>query len=279
MRDSSTAYRTGYLRDGFVYDRLSGLGAAATACRIPPGILNQLGKDERSIVASEAADDPKLCRAVLALSRTPGWTKTVNDMIRRVILNEVNPKQCKETAGKWPRLRARVRKLTSAATAVVEEQLKKMTPAQKILEARKLAESRGLSKLQNPGMMGEAGVISSSYGSTPAATTDPWAALIGSVVTAAGSVYGAKITADANEDIARRNTNLATQQLQFQQTMATLQQQPQQQQYQGQQPGMYTASALPFSSIGQAITQNMGSLLVPGLGMLALYFFFGRNKR
>ena len=275
MRDSSTAYRTGYLRDGFVYDRLAGFGAAAAACRIPPGILDQLGKDERSIVASEADNDPKLCRAVMALSRTPGWVRTVNDMIRRVILNEVNPKQCKETAGKWPRLRARVRKLTSAATAVVEEQVSKMTPAQKILEARKLAESRGLQKLQNPGMMGEAGVIGSSYDSS-STSSDPWAALIGSVVGAAGSIYSASITADANKDIAKRNQATAQAQLNLQQTVANANAQQQQLQY--AQPTQY-ASALPFSSIGQAITQNMGSLILPGLGMLALYFFFGRNKR
>ena len=278
MRDSSTALRTAYLNDGFVYGRLGGLGAAPAACRIPPGVLSQLGRDEQSIVVAEAANDQKFCRAVTALARTPGWTKTVNDMIRRVILNETNPKSHRETAGKWPILRARVRKLTKAATAVVEEQVSKMTPAQKVFEAKKLAETRKLYKFDNRGL-GEAGVIPSSVGTT-APTSDPWATLIGSVVTAAGSVYGAKITADANEDIARRNTNLATQQLQFQQTMASLQQQPQQQQYQGQQqPAIYAASSLPFSSIGQAITQNMGSLLLPGLGMLALYFFFGRNKR
>ncbi len=269
MRDSSTAYRTGYLRDGLVYDRLAGLGAAAAACQIPPGILNQLGKDERSIVTAEAANDPKFCRAVIALSQAPGWTRTVNDMIRRVILNETNPKSHLETAGKWPMLRAKIRKVTKAAIAAVEERIAKMTPAQKALEARRISKNRGLHGF------GEAGVIPSSVGTTTT-SSDPWASLIGSVVGAAGSIYSAKITADANQDIAKRNASLAQQQLAFQQTMTSLQQQPQQQY---QQSGMYTASALPFSSIGQAITQNMGSLIVPGLGMLAIYMLFGRNKR
>ena len=179
------------------------------ACGIPGKVLGQLGRDEQSIVAAEASNDPKLCRAVLALSVTPGWTKIVDDMIRRVILNETNPKSHRETIGKWPMLRVRVRKLMSAATAAVEDRLSKLKPGQEISEAIRIEQSKRSPSVSGLGELGDLG---------------QYAELVGAVVQAAAGVYGAKVTADAQKKIAKMKMQAEMAQLNAQMSMINAQQ-------------------------------------------------------
>lgn len=287
-----------------------------TACGIPKGILGQLGRDEQSIVAAEASNDPKLCRAILSISRASGWTRTVDDMIRRVILNEVNPRSHTETSGKWPLLRARVRKLTSAATAAVEEQLAKLPPNQEIPEAIRIERARKGGSLLGLGELGDLG---------------QYVELATAVVQAAGAVYGASVTAKANKKIAKMKQQAEMAQLNAQMAMINAQQavtaqqtqvrtqpvqQPQyaqvQQQAQQQvqqsysapsggggggggasyssystpqpnwnpQPQQQTAQQAqdPFTFLKQSMG-GMGDMLLPvGVGF-AIYLLFGQNKK
>ena len=284
------------------------------ACGIPENVLEQLGRDERSIVAVEASNDPKLCRAVVALSRTPGWTKTVDDMIRRVILNEVNQKSHLETAGKWPMLRIRVRKLTSAATAAVEDQLSKLKPGQEIPEAIRIERARRARPLAGLGDLGDLG---------------QWAELAGAVVQAAAGVYGAKVTSDAQKKIAKMKTQAEMAQLSAQMSMinaqqavaaqqaqartqpqfapqyapqqmqeAPTQQQAPRQQYSApssgasyssystpqpnwnpqQQQQQVVQSSDPFAFIKQSMG-GMGDILLPIGAGFAIYLLFGQNKK
>lgn len=252
MRDSSTAYRTAYLTD---YPPFATLGQLETGGRIPAKIMAEIPREDHEVVAEEAAADPSLSRAIIAISGKPGWVNVLTETIRKVILNEVNPLRFPDTRGKWLQLRKRVREMQRIAIQAIEKKLASMTPAQKIAEARRIAAGRrtGMSGL---GELGQ------------------WAELFGAVATAAGSVYGAKVTADAQEELAKIQANAAKAQLNAQLAMANAQQAMATQQTQ------QASMSSPFSSITSSLTSGgMGSLILPMAAGLAIYLLFGQNKR
>lgn len=191
----------------------------------------------RTQALEEGRHDPRFWRyfSSLALSTTPG--RSVDDDMKKAVINELDPKSYRETAGRWPMLRAKVRELRARLS-------------------------------DHAYVFGSLAAIAANGATTAAAPeANIWSA-ISSAISAAGSaaanIYTTKITNDATKEIAKTQAQvLAAQQ-------AALAQQQAAAQAAAQQAAVYpTGGGAPASSdTGSIILYVVMGLL--GLG--GLYF-------
>lgn len=190
-------------------DGVGGFGALASE---PQQFRHFSSVDQRQIL-DEIEANPSFGKKLEAWMRRPDGAKLISDSARRAVLNEMYPKEHPESRGQWVTLRKRFAEILRDIPAAVNSHVAKMTPEQRIAVVRTMA--RG-------------GHIDFGLGATtaPALTAptagggDIWGSLIGGIANAAASIYSAKITSDAQKDVAKIAANTAAQQAAAQQQIA-----------------------------------------------------------
>jgi hypothetical protein len=181
VRDSSLDYRTYWLQGGQYYSR-RGLGSTDAVCTLPADKLAQIPEADRKILIDEVNADPAFCAKVArAMATLPDWGHQIAASAKEAIANEMDPSKFRNRAGMWPKLRARAQALVEAvSTAMAQGKVPvSATP-----------------RLSGLGDLGQWDIIAS---------------LVGSVVTAGANVYGATVTANAQQTIARQQAQAAMQ--------------------------------------------------------------------
>ena len=255
MRDTSRDYDTYWLRDGLAYSRTSTLGAIT--CVLPPEKLAQIPEDDRRILLEETAADPLFCGKVAELMATdPDWAHKVSASAKEAAAIELDPSRRDGPKKAWPLLRARVRDLANAIAQQARSLAAKLTPAERLAVVRQIATGRfrAPAPLRGLGELGQWDIIGS---------------LVGSLATAGANLYGAKVTADAQEDIAKLQASSAMQGAQAQMAIASANAAIAQAQAQVSSP----IAALTSSTIAGV------PVIVPVLGVIALglWLAFGRK--
>lgn len=261
MRDSSLDYRTGWIRNGLWYakQRNKFLGAAGGACAMAPELLQTIPEADRRILLEETEGDPSFCGKVMAAAKSPDFAHKISESAKRAIANELNPKLFPESKGSWPKLRARVRDLMETVPAAIDKAVAKLTLKEKLAIVRKIA--AGQVPAQGVAGLGELG------------QWDIIGSLVGAVSGAAASVYNAKVTAEAQEDIAKLQATAAMQGAQAQMAIASANAAIAQAQAQ------QAATASPVSSaVASLTTSTVGGvpvllIAIPVLGAIAYFAF------
>lgn len=184
------------------------LGALETACKVPESVLQAIPEPDRQVVAEEAAASPKFCRELVAISQHPGWEHKVAQSAKCALLNELDPSKCKDHAGKWGRLRSRLRKLLDEIPDQVNRAVSKMTLDEKVAAIRKATAGQRSVSVSGLGELGQWDIISG---------------LVGSVATATSNIYTTKIVNDTKEDIAKIQASTAMRDAQTQMSIANAQ--------------------------------------------------------
>ena len=254
MRDSSVAQNTYWLRDGLYYGKARTLGESA--CVLPEDKLASIPADDRKLLIEEAAADRGFCSAVAALMRSDGnWAHKLSDSAKAAIRNEINPRAVAPGRWRWPKLRARARGLLSQIPADIDRAVSKMTLPQKLEVVRKIASSgKATTPVSGLGDLGQWDIIAS---------------LVGNIGTAAAGIYGAKVTTEAQKDIAKLQANAAMQSAQAQMALSSAQAAVSSAQAQMAPAG---------GSITSALTSTVGGipvLLIP-VGLFLAWRFLGR---
>ena len=251
MRDTSKDYRTYWIRHGEWYGKASNLGAVD--CKVPEEVLRAIPEPDRQVVVEEAAANPKFCQDLVRISQSPGWEHKVSQSAKCALLNELDPSKCKDYVGKWGRLRSRLRKLLDEIPAQVDRSVAKMTLDEKMAVVRKIASGQrpDVPSMSGLGELGQWDIISG---------------LIGSVAGATANVYTAKVTTDAQRDIAKIQASTAMRDAQT--AMAI----------QNAQTSIKTAQAGMFGPISSMTSGTIGGIpvwliAVPVLGVLAWFAF------
>lgn len=211
--------------------------------------------DQRQMI-EEMDANPAFGKKLTAMLHDQNAVPLVMQSAKRAILNELNPKEHPESKGEWTTLRKRFNLLVNDIPAAVDKQIKSMSPAQKMAVVKVIAQG-GEIGLQ----LGAAAPVPAA----PAAGGDMWGSIIGSIAQAAGSVYAAKITTDAQKDVAKIAANTATQTAAMQQQMA-------------QSQLLIEAAKAKAAAVGSALTSDVGGIpiwTIPvGLGVLGLVLYF-----
>jgi len=225
IRDSSLDYRTYWLQGGQYYGR-RGLEGLDAACELPIDKLRQIPEADRKVLLDEVNADAAFCKKVARCMATQSdWAHAVSTSAKEAIVNELDPSRFKGSSGMWPKLRERVR--------ILVEEVSRMAANGKTLV--------GAKSLSGLGELGQWDIIAS---------------LVGSIGSAAASVYGASITSHAQQNIAQTQANAAMAAAQAQIAMSNA------------ATAMQSANATinPISSAVQSIT----SATVAGIPVLAL---------
>ena len=259
MRDSSTDYRTYWLQGGQYYSKMNGLGALP--CVLPKDKLAQIPADDRQIVVEETSADPVFCRFVAKLMETqPDWAHRLSASAKAAADSVLNPSKRYGGQHAWPKLQARVRELSNEVAQQAQRLAAQLTPAERFALVKRIAagEFRVPKDLRGLGDLGQWDIIGS---------------LVGSLATAGASLYGAKVTANAQEDIAKLQASAAMQGAQAQIAIAQA------------QASIAQAQAQVSSSISSAVSSLTSTtvagvpIIVPILGAVAigLWLAFGRK--
>lgn len=252
IRDTSLDYRTYWLRNGDRYGRMSSLGELdADLSRI----LQSIPEPDRQAVAEEAESNRAFRASLVRISKHPGWEHKVSQSAKCALLNEIDPSKCRDYAGKWGRLRSRLRKLLDEIPAQVDRSISSMTFPEKMEVVRKVASGRRPGpSLSGLGELGQWDIISS---------------LVGSVSGAAANVYTARVTTEAQKDIAKIQASAA---MQDAQTAMSIQN------AQASINAAKTAQAGMFGPISSMVSATVGGIpvwiiAIPALGA-AVWFLF-----
>jgi len=251
MRDTSKDYRTYWIRNGEWYGKAGNLGAME-ACRIPPGILKQIPEPDRQLIIEEANADSRFCRELVNIAGRPGWEHEISRSAKCAILNEIDPSKCKDSAGKWGRLRAKFQNLVKDVPAQIERAVAAMPLAEKLAVVRRIAAGQSLvPAVSGLGELGQWDIIGS---------------LVGNVATAGANIYTAKITTDAQRDIAKLQATAAMRDAQTQMALQSAQ---------ASIGAAKTAQAGMFGPISSMASASIGGIplmiVIPVAGLL-LYF-------
>lgn len=255
MRDSSKDYRTYWLQGGQYYSKMSNLGDP-TVCELPPAKLSEIPSDDRLILTEEASADPVFCRDVMKLMATdPEWAHKVSASAKEAVINELHPSMGRKAG--WPRLRARVRELKSAVAEQATSLASKATPAERFALVKRIAsgEFKEPKAVAGLGNLGQWDIIGS---------------IVGSLAQVGGSIYGAKITSDAQQDIAKLQASAAMQSAQAQMAIANAN---------AAIAGAQVQMASPISSLTSSTIAGI-PVIIPILGVAAvgLWLAFGRKR-
>lgn len=253
MRDTSRDYQTYWIRNGEWYGKMRTLGEAT--CRIPDEILRSIPEPDRQVVVEEAAADSKFCEELVRISKHPGWEHKISQSAKCALLNELDPSKCRDYAGKWGRLRSRLRKLLDEVPAQIDRAVGRMTLPEKMAVVRKIAAGeRPVPSVSGLGELGQWDIISG---------------LVGSVATASANIYTAKVTTDAQRDIAKIQASTAMRDAQT--AMAMQQAQAEVNTAKTVQAGMLgPISSLTSASVGGV---PVWLIAIPVLGAIAWFAF------
>jgi len=243
---------------------------------------------DHRLLREEAAVSPAFGRKLEAMIDRPNGVALLNDSARRAVLNELNPREYPKSKGEWTVLRKQMRILLRDIPKSIDESLSKLS----LEEKTRMLEAYAMGGVQVHAQMAE----------YPVESLGQIAEIIGAVVGAASSVYGAKLQSNTQKQIAKiqaageaksleANMTIAKAQMALQAAqVASIQQQtaaiesgttlP------GATPEIAAAIAAkkaelasPGGSIMAAITKDIGGgvpLVVPVVGVLGtvLYFVF-----
>jgi len=192
--DSSTDFVEGWSKFGsresgdlpMLQYGVNGLGALASE---PQAFRLFSTVDQRQIM-EEVKENPSFGNKIVAALHSRGGAAVVAASAKRAALNELDGKSFPESKGEWLMLRRRLRVLARDIPAAIREQVEGMTLPEKTRALRALASGGGFS-------------LQLGAEAVPAGGGDIWGGIIGSIATAAGSIYSAKLTNDANKDIAK----------------------------------------------------------------------------
>jgi hypothetical protein len=218
-----------------------------------------------ALIEQESKANPAFGRRLAAMLRLPGGEKDVAIWAQKAIANQLNPSMYPETKGQWPVLRRQTNAIAESMPAVVDTLVERMPLSEKMAAVRAIAGGdRPQMVMAGLGDLGQFEIIGS---------------LIGAAAGAASSIYGAKVTASAQKDIAKIQANAAMQSAQAQMSIANAQAAITQAQ-------ASQAQALATSTPTGFLTQDIGGGVpvwavpagIAGLGLFAAIFFAFKKK-
>lgn len=150
-----------------------------------------------ALIEEESKANPAFGRRIAATLRRPGGEREVSISARKAIANQLDPRMYPESRGEWPVLRRKATALAQALPDLVQAIVDRMPLSEKMAVVRAIADG-GQPRMVIAGLddLGQFEIIGS---------------LISSVAGAASSIYGAKVTADAQKDIAKIQATSALQ--------------------------------------------------------------------
>jgi hypothetical protein len=153
---------------------------STTAARV----VGELPLLTRTHILEEADRDPRFWRYLANLARAPYPGRRVDDEMKKVLVNELDPSRFKETRGTWPVLREKLRTMQEAMQ----------------------------NQLYATGSLEGFGAAAADTLTSPAAATPNIWSTIGSAITAIGSaaanIYTTKITTSAQTEIAKQQAQV-----------------------------------------------------------------------
>lgn len=259
MRDSSRDYQTYWIRDGLWYGKMRNLGST-DSCSLPEDKVAQIPEPDRTIILDEVKGNPSFCAKIVQCMETrKDWVHRISAAAKEAVVNEMDPSKFPERKGDWPKLRERVRDLAQYVKDEAARAAAKLTLPQKIAVVKQIAagglKTRGLSGLGDLGQW------------------DILASLAGSLVSAGASVYGAKVTADAQQDIAKLNASAAMQNAQAQMAIANAN---------AAIAGAQAQIANPISSTLSTLTTTTVAgipVIIPIIGIVGLGIYLATKKK
>lgn len=240
-----------------------------------PQAFHLFGNHDQRQMIEEMDANPKFGEKLTAMLHDRNAVPLVMQSAKRAILNELNPKEHPESRGEWLTLRKRFNVLVRDLPGTIDKQVKAMTPGQRMAVVKAIAQ-HGVPSLQ----LGA--TTPTPTAPAPAPAGDMWGSIIGGIAQAAGTIYAAKITTDAQKDVAKIQATTQQQTLAMQQQMA-----------QGQaaiDAARAAAGGVPSMVMGPGgqmipnpAASGSGSTLVwaipAGLGVLGLVLYFVFKSR
>lgn len=234
---------------------------------------------DHRLLREEAAANPAFGRKLEAMIDRPNGAALLDDSARRAVLNELNPREYPKSKGEWTVLRKQMRLLLRDIPKSIDESISKLTLEEKV---------RVLEAYARDGVQ-----VHAQMADYPVESLGQFAEIIGAVVGAATSIYGAKLSANTAKQIAQIKADGEAKSLSVQTTIAKAQlaiqgaqtkqlQEIQQQTVAAQQANAPSAAANPSAPSGGIValaTKDIGGgipLVAPvalGLGVV-LYFVF-----
>jgi hypothetical protein len=177
-----------------------GVGALGALASEPQQFRLFSGVDQRQIL-EEIEENPQFGAWLKRMLHTHGGVSAISESARRAALNELDG-SFPEMKGTWTSLRRRLRGLVREIPRAIGRQIGKMNLSEKTQALRALVR----------------GDVAISLGADTASTStgDVWGALVGSITTAAASIYTAKLQNDAKKDIAKIESRTAASQVAYQ---------------------------------------------------------------
>jgi hypothetical protein len=239
---------------------------------------------DRRVIAEEIAANPRFAPELRRMLMAPNALNLVSVSARKAVAEEMQPGPFPESRGQWVTLRRRLNTLLREVPPLVEREVTRMPLAQKLEIVRAIAAGyEPQVAVGVPGLsdLGQFEIIGS---------------IVGAVAGAASSIYGAKVTADAQKDIAKLQAQAAMKDLETQmaiakasQAIASAQAAQAQSQAQAAQaaypagvPGLPGAAATAPHVLAQDIGGGIPLWTVPvalgGVG-LVLYFILRKKKK
>lgn len=214
--------------------------------------------DDRTLIKREAQADPRLAKVVAVMLREPDGERKVAEFAKAAVLNELNPKLFPETKGYWNLLRNSIRKVTEEMPRAIAATVARMTPEERA-QAVKDVEA-GRVPTFNPKMLGELGDLGQF---------EIIGSLVGSLVQAGASAYGAYVTNSTQRQIANMQLQAQQAQLNAQMDMARAQQAIAA--AQAQQSIIPEAIQQPVQAVASALSTDIGGM---PLWFIAILGFF-----
>ena len=236
---------------------------------------------DHRLLREEAAANPAFGRKLERMMDRPDGHRLIDESVKRAVLNEMEGSY-PESKGEWPVLRRRLNEIVRYIPKAIDESLSTLSLEQK---------TRMLEAYAHGGVQ-----VHAQMAEYPVESLGQFAEIIGAVVTAASSVYGAKLQSDTQRAIAKIQAEGAAKSLDAQMSLAKAQMALQAAQLKsieqqtaaveagvplpgtpGAKPGVKPVSA-PSGVVG-VLTKDIGGgipLVVPVVGVLGtiLYFVF-----
>lgn len=176
-------------------------------------VLVGLSGKEKQMIREELQENPRFKMLVDAARQTKNPRKALKLSAQRALVNEMDPKQYPESQGTWTKLRKKLRKGRAALPGIIQKELGKLkTLEQKTAYLKAMVASKEGAKKVNLADFDEALGGMGFYD------------LIGSLASTAAGIYGSKLTADAQKDIAKIQAGAAMASVKAQTAIAEAQQ-------------------------------------------------------
>lgn len=233
---------------------------------------------DRRLISEEIESNPSFRKRVAAVLQHPGGERLVSLSAKKSIANEFDPKMYPETRGEWPLLRKRAVELARALPGIVEAEIDKLPLATKMEMVRAVA--RGEQPIIRVGVEGG--------GFSDLGQAFDVGGIFSGLFGAVSSIYGARVTASAQKDIAKIQAGVAMKDLQTQITLANAQTAINQAQAQIKTAEVAKVQAevakVEAGTVVGVLTKDIGAgiplwVLPVALGVLGLvlYFVFKKN--